>query len=77
MKVNEVDINKVIDTYKGDVVIIDLLHYDDLIKKSFKKSNQLSIIQNKLLNIINISDRKLKRDIIKELREIVNFIDKN
>lgn len=76
MKVNKVDLNKVINSCNEDVAIIDLLHYDDIIRNSFNKSNKLSIIENRLLNIINISDRKLKRDIIKELREIVTFIYK-
>ena len=75
MSVKDVSLDKVMDSMASDIVIMDLFHYNELVRMNFKNSNKISKIINDLYSIIGNSDKRMKSSIIRDLKDLVNYIE--
>ena len=76
MEVNDIDLNKVVESCGKDIVILDANYYNAIVKASCLYSNDFNYILRKMNDLVLKSDRKLKRDVVKELKDIIIEIEK-
>lgn len=72
----DVDLNKTVESCGKDIVIVDINFYNEMAKANCLYSFTLDYTKRKLIELINKSDRKLKREIIRDLSDIVREIER-
>ena len=76
MEVNDIDLNKVVESCGKDIVILDANYYNEIVKANCLYSTNFNYILRKMNDLVLKSDRKLKRDVVKGLQDIIIEIEK-